>query len=383
MVACVRQYVAFIGFTILIWDHIVTLKEEVRYMWFGRKGPIVYLFFFIRYFTPLSFVVNIFGERAEFSGQRRSSNMLARCSVHVASEYRSKFLFSHVVFHAVYVYDLISNRSRCNKFAHYEGATVLIAIATTGVMMFIRVKALYPNRPGITSIPLAVLLLEISVNVWLLTRIKAVRHIPKIHACSMSFDPNLKFWPSLSAWLPLVYNTIIFVLTLWRCISSPIKSASRIVRVLMKDGIIYYCFILSTNLVLAIMLIVAREGVKDIAAQLTVAMMSRMTINLKREAVTGASDDDDGQEQDSYLYPRSIVDSSIDLDLLPGSEALGLFEGMSPTRGKRYSARRISKTARLSRQPDEVTLCAPRRTGSSRQETFELRVMTLPKQPCL
>lgn len=49
------------------------------------------------------------------------------------------------------------------------------------------------------------------------------------------------FFPSLSAWIPLLYDTIVIVLTVYRCIG-PVKqkTASHIVRTLLKDGLLYY-----------------------------------------------------------------------------------------------------------------------------------------------
>ncbi|KAJ8518527.1 hypothetical protein ONZ45_g4433 [Pleurotus djamor] len=54
------NYVGFASFTILVWDHMITFSDEVRYVWKGKKGPIIYLFFLNRYFTPLSFIVNLY-----------------------------------------------------------------------------------------------------------------------------------------------------------------------------------------------------------------------------------------------------------------------------------------------------------------------------------
>ncbi|KAG7088655.1 hypothetical protein E1B28_012627 [Marasmius oreades] len=33
------NYVGFVSFTILVWDHIITFADEVEYVWRGRKGP--------------------------------------------------------------------------------------------------------------------------------------------------------------------------------------------------------------------------------------------------------------------------------------------------------------------------------------------------------
>ncbi|KAK7689839.1 hypothetical protein QCA50_006478 [Cerrena zonata] len=52
----------FVSFMILAWDHIITFGDEVEYIWKGKKGLIVYLFFLNRYVTPLGFIVNLFGK---------------------------------------------------------------------------------------------------------------------------------------------------------------------------------------------------------------------------------------------------------------------------------------------------------------------------------
>lgn len=33
------KYAAFFGFTALVWDHLITLSDEVEYIWKGRKSP--------------------------------------------------------------------------------------------------------------------------------------------------------------------------------------------------------------------------------------------------------------------------------------------------------------------------------------------------------
>ena len=32
------KYASFIGFTALVWDHLVTFSDEVEYIWKGRKS---------------------------------------------------------------------------------------------------------------------------------------------------------------------------------------------------------------------------------------------------------------------------------------------------------------------------------------------------------
>jgi len=103
----------------------------------------------------------------------------------------------------------------------------------------------------------------------------------------MIFDPAISGAASASAWIPLLYDTIIFGLTLYRTVP-PIyrEEASYIIKRLLEDGILYYSVIFSVTFVLTFMIVAAPPGTKNIAAQMeqlvTVAMMSRITIHLKR-----------------------------------------------------------------------------------------------------
>ncbi|KAF8440791.1 hypothetical protein L210DRAFT_3538321 [Boletus edulis BED1] len=51
--------VAFAGFTVLVWDHLITFDDEVDLVWKRDKGLLSYLFLVNRYLTPLGFIVNL------------------------------------------------------------------------------------------------------------------------------------------------------------------------------------------------------------------------------------------------------------------------------------------------------------------------------------
>ncbi|KAG1797889.1 uncharacterized protein HD556DRAFT_248414 [Suillus plorans] len=85
-------------------------------------------------------------------------------------------------------------------------------------------------------------------------------------ACSMVF--NSGGIASASAWLPLLYDTYVFGLTLNRTLPSiRNKEAGHIIRTLFADGLLYYSVICTINLILTVMIIRAQQGVKNIAAQ--------------------------------------------------------------------------------------------------------------------
>ncbi|KAF9032767.1 hypothetical protein BJ165DRAFT_1516714 [Panaeolus papilionaceus] len=243
------NYVGFASFTILIWDHIDTFSDEVEFVWKGKKNsPFIYLFFFNRYFTPLGFILNLYA-------------------------YLSP----------------IWTDERCAHFVRYEGVTVALAIEVVGLMMLLRINALYPHHKWITRGLSLLLIVETIVNAYLIYRGEPVvhNHESGMHACSMVFDPAISAIASSSAWIPLLYDTIIFGLTLYRTVPSIRRQeASYIVERLLEDGMLYYSVIFTVTCVLTFMIVAAQPGTKNIAAQLeqliTVAMMSRITINLKK-----------------------------------------------------------------------------------------------------
>jgi hypothetical protein len=94
---------------------------------------------------------------------------------------------------------------------------------------------------------------------------------------------------SSTAWLPLLYDTVVVSFTLYRTANSVYsKSASNLFRVLLREGLLYYSVICTITLVLTIMITSTGQSIRNIASQLhlclTVAMMSRITLHLRRFA---------------------------------------------------------------------------------------------------
>ncbi|KLO13006.1 hypothetical protein SCHPADRAFT_940778 [Schizopora paradoxa] len=263
--------VAFFGFTVLVWDHLITLGDEIECIWLRKKNMLVYLFLLNRYFTPLAFIVNLTAYLSDWPPEV-STNFNG-------TEKKQKF----------------NEVERCKRFVRYEGSCTIIAIEVVALMMFMRIKALYERQWKVIGLVASILVLETATNAWLMTHGEPVQHSGNVHACTMIFDPSLKFLPSLSAWLPLIYDTIVIALTLLKC-REPVKqkTASFIIRTLVRDGLLYYSVIFTINIILAIMIVTAPPGIKNITAQLeqllTVAMMSRITLSLKRPSVVDEDD---------------------------------------------------------------------------------------------
>jgi hypothetical protein len=185
---------------------------------------------------------------------------------------------------------------------------VAIAVEVVGLMMLLRINALYPHQKWITRGLALLLIFETVMNAWLISRGQPVVHNPNsgIHACSMVFDPSISAAASSSAWVPLLYDTIIFGLTLFRTVP-PIRreEASYIIKRLLEDGLLYYSVIFTVTFVLTFMIVAAPPGTKNICAQMeqliTVAMMSRITLNLKKAG------DQLNNSEDCLTVPKTLL----------------------------------------------------------------------------
>ncbi|KAI0049405.1 hypothetical protein FA95DRAFT_1677530 [Auriscalpium vulgare] len=267
------RYVGVASFSLMVWDHIITFPDEVEYIWYGKKGLLVYLFFLNRYLIPLSFIVNIFA----------------------------------------YFYGGWTHES-CARFVAYEGAFTMIGISVVGLMMFIRIRALYRRSWLVQGTVIVIGLAYIGVNSWLMTTHEPVFHkaFPLVDSCTMIFHPKVGSIAAASAWLPLLYDTVVVALTLYRTAGAVwTKTAGQIVRVLLQEGLLYYSVICSVTLVLTIMILGAPQGLRNVTAQLelclTITMSARITLHLKRFAHMNSSLDHKSPAPHSDIAWRSLA----------------------------------------------------------------------------
>jgi len=193
---------------------------------------------------------------------------------------------------------------RCNHFIRYEHSMTTVGITIASIMMLIRIDVLYPNRdmkkgkwfqhhPVVWGV-LFLLIVHVSVNIYLITRQVAVVHNPAsgIHSCTGIFQPHLpRAESAASAYLILIYDTVVFILVLWKTFPSQTKykgNAARILTALRHEAVGYFSVICVITLVNTLLISFAPEGIRNLLAQLqllsTVAAMSRISIHLRKQA---------------------------------------------------------------------------------------------------
>ncbi|KAF9651652.1 hypothetical protein BDM02DRAFT_3184398 [Thelephora ganbajun] len=251
--------VGFAGFTVLIYDHLITFADEIEYIWQTFKGPFVYLFLINRYLIPLGFIVNLYAYLSDWN-------------------YEDKF----------------DPGRGCARYVRYEGSMTVIGINIVGLMMLLRIRALY-NKNSTVVLPVAALLaLEFGINAWLLSHGIPVQHTGPRYPCTMVFEAKLTKIAAASAWLPLLYDTVVMALTIYKAFqarSLPGHFRSPILQTVLAGGMIYYSSLQGIHGGLY-------PAVHALPTfSLTVAMMSRITIDLKKRA----------QEHIYYNLPRHAV----------------------------------------------------------------------------
>ncbi|KAJ7465179.1 hypothetical protein FB451DRAFT_1402887 [Mycena latifolia] len=313
------NYVGFAGFTILIWDHLDTFPAEVEYIWKAKKGLFVYLFLLNRYLTPLGFIVNLFGK------QNKLPHFELEADRHVQPTWHQYGRLSGINFAIPSSSELIPG-PRCQHFVRFEGSMTVIGIHVVAIMMLMRYftlsqkllfyvsqlvfqhkrLVLWPKdnmrlptppidddvlRERMASDPGPTYVKVRHFSSLFYQRHIAVQHDPSsgVRACTMIFPPDISTIASSSAWLPLLYDSVVLGLTLNKTVPLVRRNSKTfMMKRILEDGLIYYSAIFSVTLVLTIMIIFAPPGLKNIAAQLelliTVTMMSRITLNLRKSA---------------------------------------------------------------------------------------------------
>jgi len=244
------NYVGIAGFTIMLWDHVDTFVAEVELIWLREKSLLTYLFLLNRYLIPLGFVVNLYAYLHKWSEES------------------------------------------CTHFIRYEGSMTMIGVTIAEIIMLLRVRALYYSQKWIYYGVGLLLVTQTIINAWLLTKGAPVHHWENpedpIRACTMIFDEKGSI-ANASAWFPLLYDTVVFVLTTIRVLPGTrlhAVSMSEINKRLFEGGIMYYCTIFAVAFALTIMIPTAPPGIRNIGGQLhlliTVTMVSRITLSLKQ-----------------------------------------------------------------------------------------------------
>jgi len=235
----------------LFYDMAITFFDEVERIWKQKFSGATILWFLNRYLSPLGYIVIIVSFHANWP--------------------------THV----------------CDAYVLYPEILKIFTAFTIGVIFILRLYAIY-SRSQVILVAFTVLLLgELGTKIWAFTDGTRLVLPPELHGCILT-GRSASGKRIVYTWVAeLVFDTAVFLATVYRTVSlyrsSRIGPSSNLVKVIMRDGIIYFGVIFASNLVTVLIFVAAPPDLKVVNASfstlITSLMVSRLMLNLRQEAL--------------------------------------------------------------------------------------------------
>ncbi|KAJ7834009.1 hypothetical protein B0H13DRAFT_1653480, partial [Mycena leptocephala] len=227
-------------FALLFWDFFLTLDDEVEWIWKGKKATSepVLVDNFLHNLTPFSvfYVFLIVRPPSSFTVAYRHST------------------------------------NSCNRFAIVEWLQTLLIVVPAEVVLLLRVFALTNGNKYLFTFLVSIILVECTVVFYAMSLpgtnnalVLPDMPIDSFHVCILYSDPQMD-----TAYLStsIAFDCIVFATTLACTMNHNIRRLrSSILPTIRWDGALYFCVILSGNVVWMALAINARPGLKLMNAQ--------------------------------------------------------------------------------------------------------------------
>lgn len=235
------------GFTLLVYDHILTFGDEVNYIWKTRKGIVPVIFLVNRYLIPLVLSIDIY----ETMGLSSGPTSITFCKVWtVIQSYLT--IASFMSIHATVAW---------------------------------RLYALHCGEAWIRRLLWIALVLYVSTSTGIITAslIPIISDLRPLHHECVSKIPDY-LW---TAWLPsVVFETLLFALTVIAMLrQEKRRSFSTLSLLLYRDGMLYFVAVTICSLFSLLVWALAGPSLIGLARYFALAMVniagSRLVLNLK------------------------------------------------------------------------------------------------------
>ncbi|KAF8510361.1 hypothetical protein BU17DRAFT_70100 [Hysterangium stoloniferum] len=275
------KYFLLAAFVMLLYDYLITLADEIEHVWNQPRSAVTYLFALNRYGSLLQRPVIV----ASFLSPAWSKNVEA-----------------------------------CQHSVRFSGGSTVAFVA---IIMILRVWAIWKKDKRIIAILGVFWVFQVAFSGMALGFSKR----EPIHS---------PFWL-----MPLLTDTTVFALTLLRVFRySKEARENSLLRLLIRDGALYFLCICSANFLNVVLFLTATEDLKAIGAGfsqvITSVLVSRLVLNLRnvrseQEATRGGS----GRFASP---PKSGVDAGVSQNTLGVDEILGALgeETGTPTSGTSF-----------------------------------------------
>lgn len=208
----------------LFYDMFITFGDEVEKIWKQKFTVATVLWFMNRYLSPLGYIVVL------------------------------------VSFH-----DPDWSKSVCNRYVLYPEALKIVTAAAIGVIFILRLYSIYGRSMIVLSVISGLLLAELGVKIWAFTDGTSVNLPPGLVGCILTGKDNSgdRF---VFTWVAeLIFDTAVFFATLSRTLVIYRRhrrgAAIPLIKIMMRDGIIYFAVIFAANVVTVALFLVCSQQI--------------------------------------------------------------------------------------------------------------------------
>ncbi|EJF63931.1 hypothetical protein DICSQDRAFT_134523 [Dichomitus squalens LYAD-421 SS1] len=269
--AAAVKILTLVGLTSLLYDHFVTLPNEVTLIWRARKGVVSTIFLLNRYIVPAILALDIY----ETFGNAAASIPFCKVWTIVQSFLT---ISSYISIHAIVAWRV---------YAIYNGQRWVSRLLWIGGSLNFAVSA------GITTASLIPIISDLH---------------PFYHSC-VGNVPNY-IW---SIWLPsIIFETLLFGLTIKAMFhEGQRRSLTSLSLLLYRDGMLYFVAVTFCSLFSLMVWALAGPDLLGLARYFALAMVniagSRLVLNLKEYAATRVGDTDLDWDEPSRTPSREAV----------------------------------------------------------------------------
>ncbi|KAJ7186074.1 hypothetical protein C8R46DRAFT_1289612 [Mycena filopes] len=274
----ITRYVSAAGYVLLLYDHLLTLSDEVEFIWSAPTTVAKVLFLIMRYMVPLFLT----GETITRSGL---------AIVPMSDLVSVSGIFPLLV-------QALSDSSQMQDVELSRGNQTYagwLSIAISNFLVLLRIWTTLPrgHRFVVYSIVFFIImqLVNFGVTTWVITQMIPVFVFePFVGLCTFTTKPSV-----VGLWVPgLVFEVVVFACVCWNVLraaglgsADPEASMTSITRVFFRDGLVYFVILTALRVSNAVLAVTAPISslfviVYFIWAGVTLTT-SRLIINSRRE----------------------------------------------------------------------------------------------------
>ncbi|KAF9220608.1 hypothetical protein BS17DRAFT_786812 [Gyrodon lividus] len=243
------QYVSAAGLVILLWDHLLTLQDEVQFIWKAKLSTPKVLFLFNRYIVPIAMIVQTHG----FSG----------------------------------IGNLELSSTFCKAWFAVATFIGMSSIATSNFLVLLRLWVLWDRSPRLMLWTLALFIITQMFSLGftgyiIYQMIPTLMFEPMLHVCTLTSKPAF-----VMLWSPgIAFELMVFITTFWNAFDRPRQQDTQMAKVLYRDGSVYFFGLFALRLVNMVLSIVAPLSLMFLGLffiwSISNITLARLILNLRR-----------------------------------------------------------------------------------------------------